>query len=53
LNENFRHAVEAAIEDTTDKWVMFREMLIQRYGVEPGERMICVLTHDKPKEDCE
>ncbi|WP_162789592.1 CinY protein [Altererythrobacter sp. ZODW24] len=52
MNENFRHAVEAAIEDSSDKWVTFREALVTEYGAERGEKMICAITHDKPKRDC-
>ena len=53
VNQNFLHAVEAAIDDTVDKWKMLREMLVQRYGAEQGTRMICVLTTDRPEKDCQ
>jgi len=53
LNQNFLHSVEAAIDDTIDKWLMFREMLLLRYGEEQGTKMICVLTNDKPAQNCQ
>lgn len=52
LNDNFRHAVEAAIADSADKWATYRELLFATYGVERGNKMICVLTTDKPTKTC-
>jgi hypothetical protein len=53
LNDNFRHAVEAAIVDSADKWATYRELLISTYGEERGNKMICALTSDKPMKTCE
>ena len=52
LNDNFRHAVEAAVADTKDKWATLKEQLILTYGPSRGTTMICALTHDKPKKTC-
>lgn len=51
-NGNFRHAVEAAIADSKDKWETLKEQLILTYGPSRGTRMICALTHDKPMKVC-
>ena len=48
VNDNFRHAVEAAIDDTRDKWAMLRERLVARYGQQDGNLMICALAQDNP-----
>lgn len=52
LHDNFRHAVEAAIEDSADKWATYREALITTYGEERAGTMICVLTSDNPRKEC-
>lgn len=52
INDNFRHAVEAAISDTSDKWATLSELLIETYGNDHGHKMICALTHDSPKKAC-
>lgn len=52
LNDNFRRAVEAAISDTSDKWLTYSELLVETYGEERGNKMICILTHDSPKKSC-
>ena len=49
--QNFRHAVEAAIDDTRDKWLFVQEQLYIAYGAESGALMSCALTHDQP-QDC-
>jgi hypothetical protein len=52
IGDNFRRAVEAAIEDSADKWATLQERLIATYGAERGNRMICAITHDDPVDDC-
>jgi hypothetical protein len=52
VNRNFRHAVEAAIEDSRDKWATLREQLVLTYGPSRGTRMICLLTRDKGRKAC-
>lgn len=52
LNDNFKHAVEAAISDTADKWATLSELLVETYGDDLGRKMICALTSDSPKEAC-
>jgi hypothetical protein len=49
---NFARAVTAAIDDTQDKWLMFRQMLVQTYGAKSGALMACAISHDAPTEDC-
>lgn len=44
INENFAHAVEAAIDDARDKRNYLRELLLQRYGANDGGLIICALT---------
>ena len=53
IGDNFRRAVEAAIEDSADKWATFHERLVETYGAEHGNRMACAITHDDPTDDCE
>jgi hypothetical protein len=53
VGENFRWAVEAAIEDTADKWAIFGERLVATYGEERGTRMMCAITRDDPVDDCD
>lgn len=52
LGDNFARAVNAAIEDTADKWAVFRERLVETYGPDRAGRMICAITHDDPTDDC-
>ena len=52
INDNFRHAVEAAIDDTRDKWATLKERLAATYGAERAAKMICALTRDKPAKSC-
>ena len=52
VNENFRHAVEAAIDDTIDKWAILQERLIETYGQERGAKMICAIAKDNPLKEC-
>ena len=50
--DNFKHAVEAAISDTRDKWATLSERLAATYGQARGAKMICALTRDKPSKHC-
>ena len=52
INENFRHAVEAAIEDSADKWLTLQERLVAAYGEKRALKMICVITSDQPVSAC-
>jgi hypothetical protein len=52
VDDNFRHAVEAAIDDTRDKWAILRERLVAAYGPAKGHMMICAITHDDPAKTC-
>ncbi|HWA29498.1 MAG TPA: hypothetical protein VG867_00290 [Rhizomicrobium sp.] len=51
-DDNFAHAVEAAIDDTRDKWADFRERLAATYGPQEGELMACAISHDDPVQNC-
>ena len=51
-DDNFAHAVDAAIDDTRDKWLTFRQRLTQAYGSKTGALLACALSHDDPMEDC-
>ncbi|HET9069589.1 MAG TPA: hypothetical protein VFN28_13160 [Amaricoccus sp.] len=52
VNNNFQHAVQAAIADTIDKWTNLQDELIAAYGQANGTRMICALTDDNPAANC-
>jgi hypothetical protein len=52
INDNFRHAVEAAITDTKDKWATLKERLVATYGPARAKKMICALTRDNPIKTC-
>lgn len=52
VGENFRHAVDAAVADSKEKWETLKEQLILTFGPSRGTRMICALTRDKPKKNC-
>ena len=51
-DDNFAHAVQAAIDDTKDKWLTFGERLTQAYGSRTGALMACAISHDDPMADC-
>ncbi|MGH6869909.1 MAG: CinY protein [Rhizomicrobium sp.] len=51
-DDNFAHAIDAAIDDTQDKWLTFRELLVQTYGRQAGTLMACAISHDDPMKDC-
>jgi len=53
LNNNFQFAVDAAIEDTQDKWLTLIETLITVYGQEKGAKIICAIKSDRPTITCE
>lgn len=52
INDNFRNAVEAAIDDSADKFATFREQVLATYGEERGRRMICAIVSDDPARNC-
>ncbi len=52
IDDNFAHAVSAAIDDTKDKWAMFRERLESAYGRDVGDRMACAISRDDPIGTC-
>jgi hypothetical protein len=52
VGDNFADAVAGAIAESRRQWRDFRTELTARYGVDRGARMICVLTHDDPVQDC-
>ncbi len=45
VNNNFRNAVKAAIDDTRDKWEYFKERVRAVYGAD-GEKVLCTLSRD-------
>ena len=51
-DDNFSRAVEAAIDDTKDKWLTFTEQLVATYGSTKGALMACAVSHDDPVRDC-
>ncbi|HEX4303337.1 MAG TPA: hypothetical protein VHZ78_11120 [Rhizomicrobium sp.] len=51
-DDNFAHAIAAAIDDTQDKWLTFRQRLTQTYGAKAGALMACAISHDDPMTDC-
>jgi len=51
-DDNFAHAIDAAIDDTRDKWLTFRQRLTQEYGSKTGALMACAISHDDPMSDC-
>ncbi len=53
IDDNFAHAVSAAIDDTKDKWTTFRERLEAQYGKDEGDRMACAISRDDPLASCE
>lgn len=51
-DDNFAHAISAAIDDTQDKWLTFRQALARTYGAKTGALMVCAISHDDPLQDC-
>ncbi|GGU64395.1 hypothetical protein GCM10010211_31970 [Streptomyces albospinus] len=49
---NFGRAVQGAVTESRRQWKQFRTALLQRYGGQRVERIVCVLTHDNPVRDC-
>lgn len=50
---NFARAVLAAMEDTNDKWAIFRERLVTTHGAKKAALMICAIVRDDPVKDCQ
>ncbi len=51
-DDNFAHAIAAAIDDTADKWLTFRQRLTEAYGSKTGALMACAIARDDPLADC-
>ncbi|MBV9905848.1 MAG: CinY protein [Alphaproteobacteria bacterium] len=51
-DDNFAHAIDAAIDDTRDKWLTLRQRLTQEYGAKTGALMACAISHDDPIANC-
>ncbi|NOT42604.1 MAG: hypothetical protein HOP13_19180 [Alphaproteobacteria bacterium] len=45
VNNNFKNAVAAAVDDTRDKWAYFKERVRAVYGAD-GEMILCALSRD-------
>jgi len=52
VNNNFQNAVQAAINDTIDKWTYLQAQIIATYGAVDGARMVCALADDDPATNC-
>jgi hypothetical protein len=52
IDDNFAHAVDAAIDDTRDKWATLEEQLRATYGDRQGAQLACAITHDHPLTVC-
>ncbi len=52
VNNNFQNAVQAAIDDTIDKWTYLQAQIIATYGAVDGARMVCALADDDPATNC-
>lgn len=52
-DDNFAHAIDAAIDDTKDKWQTFKELLVKAYGPQTGALMACAIRSDDPMTDCQ
>jgi len=48
LHQNFEHAVEAAAQDTEDKWRFFEEGVRAAYGERRGRLILCLVAQDTP-----
>ena len=51
-DNNFENAVEAAVEDTIEKWQFLQDELDAYYGPVDGARMACTLASDDPVANC-
>ncbi len=49
VNDNFKHAVEAAVEETNMRWFVFEDRIRAAYPGARGNRIICVLKSDDSK----
>ncbi len=52
IDDNFKKAVEAAIEDSKDKFYTFKERLEAKYGPAKAALLVCAITHDNPVKTC-
>lgn len=46
VNDNFQRAVDAAVDDTRDKWRYFEERVVAVYGPAKGKLIACVVRSD-------
>lgn len=46
VNSNFARAVQAAIDDTGDKWAYFEQRVLSTYGDQRGRILVCVMRQD-------
>lgn len=47
-NGNFARAVNAAVDDTRDKWAFFEQSVLAKYGKTRGRLIVCVMHQDSP-----
>jgi len=52
ISDNFRRAVEAAVQSSRDTWAALQDAIRDRYGAIRGNLMICALIRDNPIKDC-
>lgn len=48
--DNFKRAVEGAIEETREQWRDLNQRLLSYFGPLRGKAIACVITHDDPSE---
>ena len=48
INGNFERAVNAAIDDTADKWLYFEQQVHAAFPGARGKRIVCVVKSDTP-----
>ena len=48
LNGNFERAVNAAIDDTADKWLYFELRIQAAYPGPRGKKILCAIKSDSP-----
>ncbi len=51
-NDDFAHAVIAAVQDSQSKWRAFESGVLTRYGQAKGQRIICAMIKDDPARTC-
>lgn len=48
VNANFSRAVNAAVDDTRDKWAYFEQRVKAKYGERRGRLIVCAMRQDEP-----